>query len=88
MLYANIFLILSIIYYVVRVFLENDAMIKAEFVAKEYMEEQNISTKQEINKIVKGFKQLNSGCIKGTNCSLFINIMIKFVIFSVLALIF
>lgn len=88
MLYANILLILSFIYYVVRVFLENDAMIKAEFVAKEYMEEQNISTKQEINKIVEGFKALNKGCIKGTNFSLFLGVMIKFVIFNILALIF
>ena len=88
MIYANILLILSFIYYVVRVFLENDAMIKAEFIAKEYMEKQPKAIEQEINEVVKGFKQLNSGCIKGTNCSLFINIMIKFVIFSVLALIF
>ena len=81
-------LILSFIYYTVRVFLENDAMIKAEFIAKEYMEKQPKAIEQEINEVVNGFKQLNRGCIKGTNCSLFINIMIKFVIFSVLALIF
>lgn len=88
MIYANILLILSFIYYAVRVFLENDAMIKAEFIAKEYMEKQPKAIEQEINEVVNGFKQLNRGCIKGTNCSLFINIMIKFVIFSVLALIF
>lgn len=88
MLFSNILLILSFIYYVVRVFLENDAMIKAEYEAKEYMIEQEISTKEEIDKIVKGFKELNKGCIKGTNCSLFINIMIKVVIFNALALIF
>lgn len=88
LIYSNILLILSLIYYAVRVFLENDAMIKAEFVAKEYMEEQNISSKQEINKIVEGFKALNKGCIKGTNFSLFLGVMIKFVIFNILALIF
>ena len=52
------------------------------------MEEQNISSKQEINKIVEGFKALNKGCIKGTNFSLFLGVMIKFVIFNILALIF
>ena len=88
LIYSNILLILSLIYYAARVFLENDAMIKAEFVAKEYMEEQNISSKQEINKIVEGFKALNKGCIKGTNFSLFLGVMIKFVIFNILALIF
>lgn len=87
-MYSNILLILSFIYYVIRIFLENDAMIKAEFVAKEYMEEQIISTKQEIEKICKGFRKLNEGCIKGTNYSLFSKIMIKVVIFNILALIF
>ena len=81
-------LILSFIYYVIRIFLENDAMIKAEFVAKEYMEEQKISTKQEIKKICKGFRKLNDGCIKGTNYSLFSKTMIKVIIFNILALIF
>ena len=88
MIYANILLILSFIYYTVRVFLENDAMIKAEFIAKEYMEKQPKAIEQEINEVVNGFKQLNRGCIKGTNFSLFLGVMIKFVIFSVLALIF
>ena len=88
MLYSNIFLILSFIYYVVRVFLENDAMIKAQYLAKEYMEEQANTTKAEIEKVVNGFNQLNKGCIKGTNCSLFVKIMIKLVIFNALTLIF
>lgn len=88
MVFSNILLILSFIYYAIRIFLENDAMIKAEYVAKEYIEEQAISTKQEIEKVCDGFKRINKSCIKGTNCNLFIKIMIKVVIFSVLALIF
>ncbi len=88
MIFSNILLILSFIYYVIRVFLENDAMIKAEYIAKEYMEEQKISSKKEIEEVVQGFKELNKGGIKGTNCNLFINIMIKVIIFNALALIF
>ena len=88
MLFSNILLIFSFIYYVIRVFLENDAMIKAEYIAREYMEEQKISTKEEIKKICEGFRVLNNGCIKGTNCSLFVKIMVKVVIFNILALIF
>ena len=88
MLYSNIYLILSLIYYVVRVFLENDAMIKAQYLAKEYMEEQEYATKEEIEKVIHGLEQVNKGCIKGTNCSLFVKIMIKLVIFNALALIF
>lgn len=87
-MFSNILLILSFIYYVIRIFLENDAMIKAEYVAKEYMEEQNISSPEEIKKVCDGFRKISDGCIKGTNCSLFVKIMIKVVIFNVLALIF
>lgn len=87
-MYSNILLILSFIYYAIRVFLENEAMIKAQYLAKEYMEDKKISTKEENEKIFNEFEQLNKGCIKGTNCNLFIKIMIKLVIFNVLALIF
>ena len=88
MMFSNILLILSFIYYVIRIFLENDAMIKAEYIAKQYMEGENISTKEEIYKVYEGFKKINDGMIKGTNCNLFVKIMIKVVIFNVLALIF
>ena len=88
MLYSNIFLILSFIYYVIRIYLENDAMIKAEYLTKEYMEEQKISTKEEINQITEELKSINKKCIKGTNGNIFIKIMVKVVLFSVLALIF
>ena len=88
MLFLNIFLILSFIYYVIRIYLENDAMIKAEYLTKEYMEEQKISTKEEINQITEELKSINKKCIKGTNGDIFIKIMVKVVLFSVLALIF
>ena len=88
MMYSNIFLILSFIYYVVRVFLENDAMIKAQYIAKEYMQEQAVATEEEVKNIFEGFQNLNKELIKGTNCNLFTGIMIKLVIFNALALIF
>ena len=88
LLYLNIFLILSMIYYMVRVFLENDAMIKAKYLAKEYMEDVQISNKEEINKIVEGFENLNNAGIKCVNYSLFSQILIKVIIFSIVALIF
>lgn len=88
MFFTCILLILSFIYYVIRIFLENDAMFKAEELAKEYMLEQEISSKEEIEKVVKGFKKINNGCIKGTNAQIFVNIMIKVILFNALALIF
>ena len=47
-----------------------------------------ISSKEDIEKVCEGFKKINKQGIKGTNCSLFVKIMIKVVIFNVLALIF
>lgn len=87
-IYSDILLILSFVYYVIRIYLENDAMIKAEYLAKEYMEEQEIDSKDEIKKVLEGFKEINKGIIKGTNCGLFVKIMIKVVIFNTLSLIF
>lgn len=88
LLYLSIFLILSMVYYMVRVFLENDAMIKAKYLAKEYMEDAKISSKEEINKIVEGFENLNNAGIKCVNYNLFSQILIKVIIFSIVALIF
>ena len=88
LLFLNIFLIFSLIYYVIRIFLENDAMIKAEYLSKEYLQEKNLSNKNDIEKLTNGFKSLNKECIKTTNANLFIKIMLKVIIFSFLALIF
>ena len=76
------------IYYMVRAFLENDAMIKAKYLAKEYMEDVQISSKEEIKKIVEGFENLNNEGIKYVNYNLFSQILIKVIIFSIVALIF
>ena len=88
MLYLCIFLLLSMVYYMVRAFLENDAMIKAKYLAKEYMQEKSISTKDEIDKIIEGYTRLNDEGIKAVNYQLLLEILIKVIIFSVVALIF
>lgn len=88
LLYLNIFLLLSMTYYMVRVFLENDAMFKAKYLAKEYMQEKHISSQEEIEKLVDGFTRLNDVGIKTVNYQLFLEILIKVTIFSIVALIF
>lgn len=82
-----IFLILSLVYYMVRIYLENDAMIKAKYLAKEYMEEVKISTKEEISKIVAGFDKINDIGIKCINYNFFLNIMMKVLLFSIICII-
>lgn len=88
MMFLSILLILNMIYYTIRVYLENDAMIKARFLAKEYMEEKNISSKEEIEKLVAGFDKINKVGIKYINYHFFMEIMIKVFIFAILCVIF
>lgn len=88
MMFLAIFLILSMIYYVVRIFLENDAMIKARYLAKEYMEEKKISSPEEIEKLVAGFDKINAAGIKCINYHFFMQIMTKVFIISVLGVVF
>lgn len=88
MMFLAIFLILSLIYYMVRIFLENDAMIKARYLAKEYMEEKRISSPEKIEKIVAGFDQINAVGIKCINYHFFMQIMVKVFIIAILGIIF
>ena len=88
MMFLTILLILSFIYCMVRVFLENDAMIKARYLAKEYMEEKNISSDEEIKELVDGFDKINSAGIKCINYRFFMESMIKILIFLILCVIF
>lgn len=84
MMFLAIFILLGLIHFVVRAYLENDAMIKAKYLAKEYMEEAKISTKEEIYKIVEGLENLNNEGIKGVNFSLVLDVLIKTIILSLI----
>ena len=86
-LFITIYLILSYIYYFVRSYLENEAMIKARFLAKEYMEEAEISNKKEIEKIVNEYDKLNKIGIKTINYKLFSTTIIKTIILALIFLI-
>lgn len=88
MMFLAILLILSIIYYMVRIYLENDAMIKARYLAKEYMEEKKISSAEEIKKLVAGFDKINTVGIKYINYHFFMGIMMRVFVFTTLCLIF
>lgn len=83
-MFLNIFIIFGLIYYVVRAYLENDAMIKARFLAKEYMEEEKILKQNEIDKIVKEYDKINNIGIKCVNYNLLMGILIKIIIISLI----
>ena len=84
MMFLAILILFSLVYQTVRAFLENDAMIKAKYLAKNYMEEKKISDKKEIEKIVLGFDKINDVGIKCVNYNLFLGLMIKILIFSII----
>lgn len=87
MLFISIYVILSYIYFFIRSYLENDAMIKARFLAKDYMEAVNISTKDEIQEMIQEYDKLNNLGIKTVNYSLFSNTIIKTIILCLIFLI-
>ena len=86
MIFLIILIIGGFIYYFIRSYLENDAMIKARFLAKEYIEQKKLISKEEIDEIVKGFDELNNIGIKAINYKLFLNTIIKVIIFCLLNL--
>lgn len=87
LMFLSIFLILGLVNYIVRMYLENDAMIKARFLAKEYMEEEKISNKEEIEEVIKGFDELNSLGMKYIHYKFFFDVMLKILIFSIICII-
>ena len=84
MLFVAILTIIGFTFYAVRTYLENDAMIKARFLAKEYMQEQKISSQEEINKIVNKYDELNDVGIKCTNFKLLSNVFLKIIILLII----
>ena len=88
MIFLAILIIFGSIYYAVRTYLENDAMIKARFLAKEYMQESKISSNEEIEQIVNKYDELNDIGIKTTNFQFLSKVLIKTMIFIVILIIF
>ena len=83
-----IYMMISFMGYVLRVYLENDAMIRARYIAEEYILEQNKCQESEIRKILNGFDKINNMGIKGVNYSLMLEICIKIIFITLIMWIF
>ena len=88
MLFLVILILLGYMHYFIRSYLENDAMTKARFLAKEYMEESNILEKQEIEKLINQYDKLNNLGVKFTDFDLMFKTLVKFFIFALICLVF
>lgn len=86
MLQVALFILFGAIHYFVRGMLETDAMIKAKYVAKEYLEENNIGTKAQIDEIIKEYDKLNEAGIKLVNYTLLTKNCIKVVVYCIICL--
>ena len=87
MLQVSILAVLGITYYVVRSYLEIDAMTKAPYVAKEYIKEANCLTKEEIEVVIQNYETLNNIGIPMTNFELITKVISKIIIYCIIAII-
>ena len=89
--YANIHTIilifLGIIQYIIRFSLENEAMIKARYIAKEYIEENRILEEEEKKKLLAEYDEVNSIGITFVNFHLISKNMMKDLIYAIVVLI-
>lgn len=87
-IYAIILVFMSIILYFVRSFLETDAMTKAKFLAKDYMQCNNDKIAQDnIDIVVKNYDKLNDLGIVFTNFTLICQYLVKVIIFCIVSII-
>lgn len=87
MVFITILLVGAFIYYFVRSYLENDAMIKARFLAEKYMKKVKISSQEEIEQIVNAFDKLNDVGIRSVNFMLLLNLVLEIIVFCIICLI-
>lgn len=86
-IHSIILIFMSLIQYIIRFSLENDAMIKARFIAKEYIEENNILTKKETEKLLAEYDDVNNIGNPFINYYTIGMNILKVIIFSILVLI-
>ena len=84
MLQVVILILLGFIYYVVRSYLEIDAMTKARYVAKEYMENSTLVEKETIDEIIENYDEINRKGIKLANFQLVSTTIIRVIVFCIL----
>lgn len=86
-IFFSIMLILSYTFYFIRSYLENDAMIKAKYLAKDYMEEKQILSSDDVKAIINSYDKINNLGIKMTNYQLFLETIIKTIIVAIIFII-
>ena len=85
-MYLIILIFASFIHYIIRFTLENDAMIKAKYIAKEYIEENNILNKEEETKLLEEYDRINKIGIPFMNYYTISMNIVKIIIYAFIGL--
>lgn len=83
-LFVSIMLILAMVFYVIRSYLEIEAMAKAKYIAKEYLEEHNV---KETKKITEEYEKINNIGIKYTCYKLISSKLYLIILYIIICLI-
>ncbi len=86
-LFLEILIIMGLIHYSIRSMLETDAMTKARYVAKEYLEENNICDNETIQKLVAKYDLMNDMGIKLVNYEILSKEILKIIIYCIICII-
>ena len=78
--------LLGLVYYCIRSYLENDAMTKAPYIAKEYIQYSKRLNDNEIEKVIENYERLNKIGIPMTNFQLVISTLVKIIIYCIIAI--
>lgn len=87
-IFLTILIIMGMIQYFIRSSLETEAMIKARYVAKDYLEQNDICSNVDIERIVKQYDRLNNTGIKFVNFDILARNFVKVIIYCVICIIF
>ena len=87
MFYTAILLLLTCMQFAIRSFLEIDAMTKAKFLVKEYMENKDLCTKEEQNKLLNEYEKINKFGIPFVVDNLLTGGLVRVLIYTVIAII-
>lgn len=86
MIYLLIFIILGFMQFTIRSYLELDAMIKARYVAEEYIREKKVISEEEVCILCKEYDKINEMAIPFYVWRIFTNNMIKTIVYAIISI--
>ena len=86
-IFLAVLIIMGIIQYFIRSQLETEAMIKARYIAKDYLEQNNICSNLDVRRIVNEYDRLNNIGIKLVNFDILARNFIKVIIYCVICMV-